>query len=245
MASEISVSERQASLFANSIYRAITQDLPDMISEYHLHTSVGAGQFRYNFINRNLSALFDEGFDIYYVKRGFWTFIVLYSSTLQLSFSVMSEQNLARLQHHLPSKAHYLEALVLNNEKREPLTRQLSLFETKVDRDFDELEELRQKLLVQIDGVIKEHVLVVFDAGYAGVTSCRAVLLTPDLEIAISEDWSQYLKEHVIPESTILSKLLEDDDEISLVNLKSEISKELEENFIVSEIEEKDNDRIE
>lgn len=52
---EIPLSENQKAFLANGIFRAVTQDMPELIYENDLPTTVGSGLFRGIFINRNLS----------------------------------------------------------------------------------------------------------------------------------------------------------------------------------------------
>lgn len=83
--------------------------------------------------------------------------------------------------------------------------------ESKCD-DVDALCNLRNQLLGNFTGMVEEHVLVLFDSNFSGVISARAVLLTPELEIAVSEDWTKFLRSTAIPQDTILSELLTDDE---------------------------------
>lgn len=235
MATEIAITDREAAFMANGIYRAITHDMKDIISEYALPTSIGAGLFRYNYIYKNLTSEFGGRFDWSFHRIGFWTLLILHDKVSNLTFSVMSENTLKRLLQHQSEKPRHIEALVSKNKMREPASRQLALFDIEYEKDADELESLRQKLLLGFDGVIGEHVLIVFDSNYAGAISCRAVLLTPDLEIGYSEDWSKHLKEYVVPEATVLASLLEPDEDLPLATLKSELFEDLEESFLVSQ----------
>lgn len=50
------------------------------------------------------------------------------------------------------------------------------------------------------------------------MTSARAVLLTPTLEIAVSDNWTKYLKSKYIPQDSPLATILPDDE--PLVKLK-------------------------
>jgi len=215
---EIPLTENQKAFLANGIFRAVTQDMPELIYENDLPTSVGGGLFRWNFINRNLSDGLGGEFQISFQKRGAWKFLLLFDSITNFSLSVMTEQNLKKLQRHPALHPHYLEALVSSNQKREPIEGQLCLEEMKVERDHSVLAELRNQLLSGFSGIVDEHVLILFDYDYTGVTSARAVLLTPTLEIAVSDNWTKYLKTQYIPRNSLLANILPDDE--PMVKLK-------------------------
>ena len=209
---------------ANGIFRAVTQDMPELIYENELPTNVGSGLFRWNFINRNLSDGLDGEFQVCFKKRGAWKFLLLYESISKLSISVMTEKNLRKLQHDALFRLHYLEALVSNNKKREPIEGQIRIGGMEIERDRSILTEFRNQLLSEFSGIVDEHLLILFDYDYTGVTSARAVLLTPALEIAVSEDWTKYLKTQYIPQKSILATVLADDE--PMVKLKEEYLKE-------------------
>ena len=203
MNNSIPISDGQKVFIANGIFRAISQDLPEIIYEHNLPTTVGAGLFRWNFINRNLSDSLCADFEVCIPPRGAWRVLILRDKVSNMSFSIMSEKNFQRLQRHPGKTVHYLEALISENEVREPISSQLSLFQPQ-QRDFS--------------GIVQEHVLILFDYTYVGVTSARAVLLTPRMEIAVSEDWTHYLKQQYIP-NKFLSEIASDGEEM-LVKLK-------------------------
>lgn len=211
---EIPLSENQKAYLANGIFRAVTQDMPELIYENDLPTSVGSGLFRWNFINRNLADGLGGEFQVSFQKRGAWEFLLLFDCITNFSLSVMTEQNLRKLQRHPALHPHYLEALVLNNRKREPIENQLCIEGMMVERDHSILSELRNQLLSSFSGIIDEHLLILFDYDYTGVTSARAVLLTPTLEIAVSDNWTKYLKSKYIPPVSSLAAILSDNEPI-------------------------------
>lgn len=217
---EIPLSEEKKIFLANGIYRAVTQDMPELIYENDLPTSVGSGLFRWNFINRNLSDGLGGKFQVSFQKRGAWKFLILRDDATNFSLSVMTEQNLKKLQRHPTLHPHYLEALVSTNQNRDPVEGQLCFEEMKVDRDCSVLAELRNQLLSGFSGIMGEHLLILFDYDFTGVTSARAVLLTPLLEIAVSDDWTKYLKSKFVPQNSPLAAILSSDE--PLVRLKGE-----------------------
>ena len=212
MDNAIPISDNQKAFVANGIYRAITVDIPEIIADYNLSTSLGSGQFRWNFIIRNLSENLIGDFESCVRPRGAWKILLLRDKNTNLSFSIMSEANFRRVQCTPKDKLHYLRALVLNNENYGfPMQQTFFSPESKCD-DVDALCNLRNQLLGNFTGMVEEHVLVLFDSNFSGVISARAVLLTPELEIAVSEDWTKFLRSTAIPQDTLLSELLTDDE---------------------------------
>jgi hypothetical protein len=146
---------------------------------------------------------------------------------------------LARLQKRLPKGIHYLEALVSKNTGYEVVKGQMRLEFCEYQRDPSAIEQLQDRLLSDFAGIIKNHILILFDYNFSGVISVRAVLLTPQLDVAFDEDWSSYLKEsYVIDKTSIIKEMISNDEE-SLVKLRPEKQKELADG-LVSLIEESD-----
>lgn len=208
----IPISNEQKIFIVNGIYRAITQDMPEVIAEHGLPTTLGSGLFRWNFINRNLSENLNGDFETCICPRGSWRIPLLRDKNTNLSFSIMSEATFRKVQRSPGDSIHYLEALVSHNKNREPLSKQLSFLSDSRCRDENALSELRNRLLSSFTGIVEEHVLILFDYTFSEVTSARAALLTPNLEIAMSEDWTQFLRSTVVPPKTLLGEILADDE---------------------------------
>ena len=219
MSRDFPLNDEQKNYLANGVYQAVTQNMPDIVEENNLPTNVGGGIYRWNFINRNLTSNPQLGFQISFPKRGAWRFLVLLDMTSNLSFSVMTEQNLRKLQKSPPMREHYLEALVSENKNRTPIEGQVCFECVQLEREPSVLEKLRQELLYEFTNVIKEHVLILFDYDFTGVTSVRAVLLTPKLEIALSDDWTSYMRSIYVPAKSILAELISEQED-ELVTLK-------------------------
>ena len=221
MCSQIPLTDKQKVFLANGIFRAVTQDISEIIYENDLPTTVGSGLFRWNFINRNLSAEMGGDFEFSFQKRGAWKFLILRDRHSKLAFSVMTEQNLKRLQSKPPLRAHYLEALVSDNTARDPIEGQMRMPGIYPERDISILAEIKNQLFSEFSDTVNEHVLVLFDYNYVGVTAVRAVILTTNLEVAVSDDWTKHMTITHIPTQSILAAALSEEDE-SLVTLKPE-----------------------
>lgn len=220
MNDSIPLTESQKIFVANGVFRAITLDMADVIEDNNLKTSLGGGQFRWNFIIRNLSDSFAANFETITPSRGCWKILLLRDLVSNLSLSIMSERNFRNLRRKTSDRLHYLSALISENKDRESIEHQLSLDGFRVTPNKNTLSEIRVQLLSAFSGMVTEHILVLFDYDYTGVTSMRAVLLTPNMEIAVSEDWAKYLKSTFIPDVSQFSSLLDDDEPI--VKLKPE-----------------------
>lgn len=225
----LNIPEDAKHAFANGIFNAVTNDMPELIQEQELPTTVGGGLFRWNFINRNVSRNLDGTFQATYAKRGAWRALLLYESSVKFTFSIMTENNLGKLQHHLPTNLHYLEALVSQNIGYQPIEGQMRLEECDRERDPSMVAQLRDQLLCDFAGIVENHIVILFDYDYSRVLSARAVLLTPKLEVAFSEDWSKYLNKPYFHKDTILAVLTENDDEESLVSIKPNVEESKDE----------------
>lgn len=220
----IPITEHQKTFVANGVFRAITLDMPEVIEENSLKTSLGSGQFRWNFIIRNLSDSFEANFEAITPPRGCWRILLLRDLISNLSFSIMSERNFRKLRRTPSDRAHYLTALISENQERASVEHQFCLDGFRVTQDKNVLSDIRTQLLSSFSGIVTEHVLVLFDYDFTGVTSMRAVLLTPDMEIAVCEDWTKYLKSTFIPDTSLLSSLFDDDEPI--VKLRPEFEQD-------------------
>jgi len=143
--------------------------------------------------------------------------------SIGFTFSVMTESNLRKLQHHPNLRMHYLEALVSNNKGYRPIEGQTAMYDVIPLRDLKEISELRNQLLLGFSGIITDHALILFDYNYSTVTSVRLVILNEKLEIAYSEDWSKYLRIPFYRKGSALDTITKQDDE-PLVSLKPDFS---------------------
>jgi len=216
----------------SGISTAITNDIPDIISDYKLPTNNGIGQFRWNFIHRRVEENLGGRFQHSYVSRGPWKILILFESVLGFTFSIMSESNLSRLKMHLPDGIHYSEALLSKNVGYDVIHGQMCLERFKHQRSPSDVEKLRDTLLKDFVGIVKNHILILFDYMNHNITSSRAVLLTPEYNIAFEEDWSNYLQTpYIIGKSSIFEDMINDDTE-PLVRFKQNVQLVSEESIV-------------
>ena len=216
----LNLSDNDRHAIANGIFNAITHDMPDHIQDENLPTAVGSSLFRWNYINRNISKNLGGCFEVCFSPRGSWKVMLLLERDLGFTFSIMSEKNFAKLQKKLPEGIHYIEALISKNSRYDVIEGQLQMdgFERR-ERDATLIEKLRNELL-QFEGIINNHFLILFDYAFNKVLSVRVILLNPQMEIAFSEDWSTFLeKPYYLQNSTVNAELLDEED-TPLVSLK-------------------------
>jgi len=204
----------------NGIFMAITHDIPDLILDHQLPTNNGIGQFRWNYIHKRVSENLGGRFQHKYASRGPWKLLLLYEQELGFTFSIMAEKNLSRLQERSSKGIHYLEPLISKNTGYDVIKGQMRLAGCEHQRNPSDVEKLRDALLSDFAGIIKNHILILFDYSFNKVVSARAILLTPHFDIAFDEDWSSYLKTpYVIGTASIVDDMIGDDSE-PLVQLK-------------------------
>lgn len=215
----LNLSDNDRHAITNGVFKAITHDMPDHIQDENLPTAVGSSLFRWNYINRNISQNLGGHFEICFSPRGPWKVMLLFERDLGFTFSIMSEKNFAKLQKKRPDGIHYLEALISQNAQYDVIEGQLQIdgFERK-ERDAGLVEKLRDELM-QFDGIIYNHFLILFDYAFNKVLSVRVVLLTRQMEVAFSEDWSTYLEKPYYFQNSDINAELFDNDE-PLVSLK-------------------------
>lgn len=220
MMKSINVPNDAKHAIANGIFTAITHDIPDRIRDDDLPTTVGVGQFRWNYIHKRVTQNLGGRFQVKYAPRCSWKILLLFEQAIGFTFSIMSEKNFIKLQERLPKGIHYLESLISKNTGFEAIEGQMRLEGCDFQRDASAISTLREKLLSDFTGIIKHHILILFDYDFKGVTSARAVLVNPNLEVAYSEDWSDFLKTpYVIGKASILEEMIIDDEE-PLIKLK-------------------------
>lgn len=208
---------------ARGIFDAVTCDLPEQISEQELPTSVGSGLWRWNYINRDIERFLGKSIQYTYQKRGAWKFLLLFDPETAFTFSIMSEPNFKKLQTRLPQNPHYIEALTQKNSQHSPMEGQIRLQGCERQRDISVIDEIREQLMSDFSGIIENHILILFDSSSNIVTSVRALLLTPHLEIVLSENWSRYLSIPYKPDILPYNESISSDEDI-LVSLKDDLN---------------------
>lgn len=132
--------------------------------------------------------------------RGPWQMVVIFEKTSGSVITLMREKRFGELKkaQQRRSKMHYVDMLpkMFNRELLADCGQQTFL--PKEFSDENDLAILVQRLLsdlVSDISIVRNHVLVLFDTNGFQLTSVRAVMITPDLEIAsgCEADWAKYI----------------------------------------------------
>lgn len=203
MSTQNILSKEIAQIIVQSIHDATSDDILADIRGNELFTTVSSPNRIWDFLNRNIyRALGFADCIVGKAKRGFWQMAVVYDLSTHNIITFMREKRFAELQRLQPQRRrmHYADMLAKNfNIDLRPDNEQLGLFQKNFS-DEDRLAESVRTLLsdltdsVDIDA-IQHHVFVLFDTTGFRVTSVRAVMVTPSLEIArnCEQDLSMYI----------------------------------------------------
>ena len=192
-----------------AVQSAVGDDIHEDIAVNRLPTKNSIPSRIWDFINRNLiESLQTQDCSVCRASRGPWEMLVVLEKSTRFIVTFMREKRFSELvkSQNKRNKMHYLDMLTLyfNGNVSSPYS-QLSIFPHEFN-DEDRLDEQIQLLLRDLRGdseIVRNHILVLFDTVGFELTSIRMVMLTPSLEIAIKEDWNQYIyrNESVIVET--------------------------------------------
>jgi len=140
-------------------------------------------------------------------RRGSWEIVVIYEDETGFLFTLMREKRFGELQSGILKrrKMHYFDLLVRHlNPDLLASVGQIMLYPAHFD-DEDKLAENVQKILSGFSsdiGKIKRHVMILFDSANYSLTSVRAVMVDPNLNVVTEQDWTKYIpvQESNIPE---------------------------------------------
>ena len=139
--------------------------------------------------------------------------VIVYEKTTNCIFTFMRENRFLQLkkQQHKRKHMHYIDILTKQfNDKLKVDNEQISMYSTENNfTDSNKLNLLVKNLLKDLGSnvsIVKNHVLILFDSFNNQLMSIRAVMITPNLEIAdgCEEDWSPYIRNDsiVVPKIT-------------------------------------------
>ena len=199
------------------VENAVGDDIVEDITTSNLrrHNSVRFRKWDYLYSNVMVAAN-AECFEAPIANRGFWELCFAFDYDSGFIIAFMQENRFAKLQKTQKSRRrmHYIDALAkyFNYDLRNDYG-QLSLFPNipHVFTNENTLSEQIHKLLSDLEGgcdIVSRHVIVLFDTYGYRLTSIRAVMVTPDLNIAdgYEQNWSSYISDM---ESVIIPKVAE------------------------------------
>lgn len=209
---EISISPELIEKMVRCIADAVGDDIREDFQRSNLKTNNSFYSRIWDLLNTNLlNSLETVACDPIITNRGPWDMVVVYENTSRCIFTLMREKRFAELQrrqrdrkrmHYIDMVTRYFNSDLLADQE------QMSLFPHEFS-DEDRLTELVGSFLRDLSGgvdIVHRHVLVLFNTDGFQLTSVRAVMITPSLEIAkgCEEDWSKYISNE---ESLIVEKV--------------------------------------
>lgn len=211
---EISFPTELISKIVRCVENAVGDDIREDIQNNDLHTKNSIPFRIWDLINRNIiQALNTENCTVADAHRGPWEMLVIFERSTRCILTFMREKRFTELRKRQRQRAHmhYIDMLTRQFNKNLLSNQQQLCFIPHSFSDEDHLAELVQTLLHDLGGeseIVRHHVLVLFDTIGYQLTSIRAVMVTPSLEIAQNgeQDWSQYI---TAAESIIVEKVSE------------------------------------
>lgn len=164
-------------------------------------TDNGGDMNIWNYINKSIAGRMpDNLFQIAVFTRNRWQFIGIYDKRTKYLYTLMRAKNFEILRKQTEKKKrHYLNGLSLFNKDLRGnyylKGQQLSFLESDPfsEEEVVTLEELCANFTANVDGEIKQHVLVTFKTEHGSVTSMFAYLLDIGFNYYHYENWSDYI----------------------------------------------------
>ncbi len=171
----------------------------------------------WDLLNTNLvNALEAENCAVVKMHRGPWEMLVVYEKTSQCIITFMREKRFADLRRfqRKRTRMHYIDMLAKYfNKELQADQQQISLYPCTFS-DEDRLPELVQTLLRDLEGgsdIVRNHVLVLFETIGYQLSHIRAVMITPNLDIAAGceQNWTEFIS---AKESLVVSRATDPED---------------------------------
>lgn len=190
----------------------IKEDLAHSELVYQNSTPHRVWDHIFSLLTKRLDA---QGFPIISTNSGPWRFPIIYDSSSGNIITIMREKRFSvlRRQQSKRNKPHYIDMLTATlNKDLLPKFQQMTLLE-KPHRDLDEIKA-RVSLMLHDFGedadLVRNHVLVLFDARDFNLYRVRAVKVTPYLDVA--EDGELNLSQLISAKPSIITDKVVDPD---------------------------------
>ncbi len=195
---------------------AVGDDIRADIQRNDLQTRNSVPSRIWDLLNTNIIKTLDtKDCTIAKAHRGPWEMLVVFEKTTQCIFTFMREKRFSELQKRQRTRRrmHYIDMLTHQFNRKLISDQQQTTLYPHTFSDEDRLAELVTALLRDLEGdaeIVRHHVLVLFDTVGYHLTSIRAVMVTPTLDIAQNSghDWSQYISAN---ESIVIEKVVNSD----------------------------------
>lgn len=195
------INSQIAAQIVRCIENAVGDGIREDINKNHLRTANSVPARIWDLLNTDLlDSLEATDCGVSTAQRGPWQMVIIFEKASSSIITLMREKRFAELkraQKHR-SKMHYVDMLpkMFNNELLSDCDQQSFL--PKEFSDENDLAVLVQRLLkdlVSDISIVRNHVLVLFETSGFQLTSVRAVMITPNLEIAsgCEADWTMYI----------------------------------------------------
>lgn len=171
-----------------------TDDLELIKSEHNLETFSSKYPLARDLANGNIINSLDRDRYIFpRFKRGPHEFILIYDKKEKILYSIMQEKTFKSLKRSPNgNKIHYLEALGLINNDRNPLESQVMFFEDEYR--MNNTRELLDKMVnSEILDEVEVHNLISFNIKDDEMKSVRSIQLNSNLDIIDDESWNDYI----------------------------------------------------
>lgn len=193
-----------------SLEESVGTNIQEDISQNNLETWNSVPARIWDYLSTNLvNNIQPETCTVYIANRKIWKFPVVYDRFNKCIYTFMREGRFKDLQRQSDGtkKKHYLSVFTRRlNYDLFSGTSQLHLF-PQPSASLNQLQEQFRTMVPDWQDNVSEiqyHVLVLFEAAEFQLNSVRAVLITPDLEIApdSEQDWTAFIRGNMglIPE---------------------------------------------
>lgn len=176
---------------------AIRIEAQEIQTEFKLETFNSKHFLKWDLANRNvIRNISNDRFTCVKYKRGPWELIFLHDTETNYLYSLMRQKRFFQLQDRSKyDQLHYIDALAALNNGTKPIKgfQQLTLFEAENEVWTDKAKALLSDMLGELQGIIRQFVLITFTADKDTVSSAFAYIPTPELQIAHEENWSEHI----------------------------------------------------
>lgn len=190
-----------ATLIVSCLEDAFGDDIRADIQGSGLRTHNNISSRMWDIANTNLmNRLPPEKCSTAIACRGPWEMLLVYDKETACILTIMREKRFAELQRQQIKRdhMHYLDMLAKQFNTDLLADQEQLCFYPKKFKDEGRLPKLVQTLLRDLEGgvdIVRHHILVLFDTAGYQLTSVRAVMVTPSLEIVqdSEEDWCLHI----------------------------------------------------
>ena len=180
-----------------AISKAVTDDIPQLFSEYPLDTHNFLGHFRGDCINTNLrlGVTFENVILLPFQRSGYAGRLVI-DQTNKISYSITTEQNLRSIPRKKGRKTpHFLQTILgVENSGYESEYKQLEFMPTSsFDKDtlIDDFESIIANLFRPNEGYV--HYIITYIPGKSGLLDVQLRFLDKDFDVIDVQSLNEFI----------------------------------------------------